>query len=255
MARRSRQGRSIIVYGIVRDRITPVNRVRRASWWCGRREDAPIPLASAMGRVKTCGRRRPNTAPDRAASAGPPGHTRATAATSSRPLRDRARVGTRRRRRWRAGRAPGYQRPLSCPSLERVSHSRQEAGGTRVLHSDGASRFVQTGHSGTVSYYKAGWKPFERRPRVNDPRNNAPLGGGPGNRPPRPQFSGRAWLVMLVVVILFDLIFYSGFFASRSTRQSARITIPYSTFVTQVNANNVKTAKISSTMASGDFRK
>jgi cell division protease FtsH len=60
---------------------------------------------------------------------------------------------------------------------------------------------------------------------------------------------------MLVVVILFDLIFYSGFFASRSTQQSAQVTIPYSAFVTQVNANNVKTAKISSTTASGDFRK
>src|SRR5437764_12984839 len=95
---------------------------------------------------------------------------------------------------------------------------------------------------------------------MNDPRNNAPLGGGPGSggpgsRPPRPQFSGRAWLVMLVVVILFDLIFYSGFFGSRSTPQSAQVTLSYSTFVTQVDANNVKTAKISSTTATGDFRK
>src|SRR5438270_13561933 len=52
--------------------------------------------------------------------------------------------------------------------------------------------------------YEARWKPFERRHGVNDPRNNAPLGsgpgsGGPGNRPSRPQFSGRAWLIMLVV--------------------------------------------------------
>src|SRR5207248_7867133 len=60
---------------------------------------------------------------------------------------------------------------------------------------------------------------------------------------------------MLVVVILFDLIFYSGFFASRSTPQSAQVTLTYSAFVTQVDANNVKTAKLSSTTASGDFRK
>src|SRR5437763_13602180 len=95
---------------------------------------------------------------------------------------------------------------------------------------------------------------------MNDPRNNAPLGGGPGpggpgNRPPRPQFSGRAWLIMLVVVILFDLIFYSGFFTSRSTPQSPQITLPYSTFVSQVNAHNVKTEKISSTTANRDIQK
>ena len=89
---------------------------------------------------------------------------------------------------------------------------------------------------------------------MNDPRNRAPLEGGPGpggpgSRPPRPQFSGRAWLIMLVFVLLFDLIFYSGFFANRGAQQPVQVTIPYSTFVAQVDANNVKTAKLSSTTA------
>jgi hypothetical protein len=91
---------------------------------------------------------------------------------------------------------------------------------------------------------------------VNDPRHSNSAGGGPhangpGTRPPRPRHSGRTRLVMLGLVILVTLVFYAPFL--RPTSQQPQISLPYSTFLAQVRAHNVKTALLSATMASGAF--
>ena len=93
---------------------------------------------------------------------------------------------------------------------------------------------------------------------MNDPRNNDPLGrgpnaGGPGNGPRRPQMSSRTWLTLLVIIILFNLLVYAPLLSSNSSK-GAQASISYTTFENQVKANNVKTAHISSTTISGDFK-
>ena len=51
---------------------------------------------------------------------------------------------------------------------------------------------------------------------MKDPRSSNSAGGGPhasgpGARPPRPRLSGRAKLILLVLVILVNLLFYAPF--------------------------------------------
>src|SRR5919201_3964178 len=92
---------------------------------------------------------------------------------------------------------------------------------------------------------------------MNDPRNRDPVGGrpprgGPGGRPPS---SARVWLILIVALIIFDLFFYASIMSSNSTGQQPQVTIPYTTFVDQVRHNNVANSAISSTAASGDFKK
>jgi cell division protease FtsH len=93
---------------------------------------------------------------------------------------------------------------------------------------------------------------------VNDPRHSNSAGGGQhangrGTRPPRPRHSGRTRLILLALVILATLVFYTPFL--RPTSQQPQISLPYSTFLAQVRAHNVTTAHLSATMASGAFAK
>src|SRR5436305_355176 len=92
---------------------------------------------------------------------------------------------------------------------------------------------------------------------MNDPRNRDPVGGrpprgGPGGRPPS---SARVWLLLIVAMIIFDLFFYASIMPANRAGQQPRVTIPYTTFVDQVRHNNVANAAITSTSASGDFKK
>src|SRR5947209_20496429 len=89
-------------------------------------------------------------------------------------------------------------------------------------------------------------------PRQRDPVGGRPPRGGPGGRPPS---SARIWLLLIVALIIFDLFFYASIMPTNRTGQRPRITIPYTTFVDQVRHNNVANAAISSTSASGDFKK
>ncbi len=77
----------------------------------------------------------------------------------------------------------------------------------------------------------------------------------PQKRPPRPQLSGRSWLLMLVVVILANVLFYSSALRNQEAARAPQTTISYSVFLDQVRANNVKTARLSGQTASGDFVK
>src|SRR5437764_368088 len=89
-------------------------------------------------------------------------------------------------------------------------------------------------------------------PRQRDPVGGRPPRGGPGGRPPS---SARIWLILIVALIIFDLFFYASIMPTNRTGQQPRVTIPYTTFVDQARHNNVANAAISSTSASGDFKK
>jgi cell division protease FtsH len=93
-------------------------------------------------------------------------------------------------------------------------------------------------------------------PIVNDPRHNASGGGGPpangsGPRRPRLRLSGRTRLILLVLVLLVNLLFYAPFL--RPTSQAPQISLPYSTFLAQVRTHNVTTVLLSPSTASGAF--
>src|SRR5205085_4589925 len=92
---------------------------------------------------------------------------------------------------------------------------------------------------------------------MNDPRYRDPLGGGPprGGTGGRPPGLPRRWLIFIVALIIFDLFFYTSIVPTNGTGQQPQVTISYSTFVDQVRHNNVADAAISSTSASGDFKK
>src|SRR5579872_5870142 len=94
-------------------------------------------------------------------------------------------------------------------------------------------------------------------PPATGPRRSAGPGGpaGPNDRPtPRFQLSGRRWLVLIGLVILFDIVFYS-IQAGVSSSSTPQTTISYTTLVTQAQKHNIKTATVSDTDAHGDFVK
>ena len=74
---------------------------------------------------------------------------------------------------------------------------------------------------------------------------------GSNSRKPRPTMSGRSWLVWLVLLILFNVIFYEPLMSPSS---NATISLPYSTFIAQARAGTIKTAKINTDSVGGDFR-
>src|SRR5277367_3587565 len=76
--------------------------------------------------------------------------------------------------------------------------------------------------------------------------------GGKGVLPPRRPLSGRTWLITLIVVLLFDVLFYAPFVSTSSTPQTS---LTYSQFLSQIKANNIATAQVSADSASGNFTK
>ncbi len=64
--------------------------------------------------------------------------------------------------------------------------------------------------------------------------------------------SRRQWLGWMAAILIFNLVFY-GPLLNRSS-SSPTITLPYSTFLVQVKSGAIKTADVSSSTASGDFR-
>ena len=81
-----------------------------------------------------------------------------------------------------------------------------------------------------------------------------PPADGPSPRPPRLGLSGRGWLVWLIVLLVFNLVFYAPLVGQMTTSSSPTISLPYSTFLAQVTAGDIKTADVSSSTASGDFK-
>ena len=87
----------------------------------------------------------------------------------------------------------------------------------------------------------------------NTPVSPSPAGGS-SPRPPRFGLSGRQWLVWLIVLLVFNVVFYAPQVGQMTTSSSPTISLPYSTFLVQVKAGNIKTASVSSSAASGDFK-
>ncbi|TME44080.1 MAG: hypothetical protein E6I56_13140, partial [Chloroflexi bacterium] len=76
-------------------------------------------------------------------------------------------------------------------------------------------------------------EPVALRPNTRSPAA-APKPGGPG-RTPTPFWRSRGFWIYLVVLLALNYLI-SVFFTSGP----ARVTVPYSTFIQQVNADNVK---------------
>jgi cell division protease FtsH len=67
--------------------------------------------------------------------------------------------------------------------------------------------------------------------------------------------SGRGWLVLLGLVLLFNIIFYYAQLNARMQSTVATTTLSYTTFVSQVQAGDIKNANVDGTEISGAFRK
>src|SRR5918912_923935 len=94
---------------------------------------------------------------------------------------------------------------------------------------------------------------------MNDPRQRTSSGQGPagqetGKQGP-PRLSVRAWWITLILVLLFNLVFYPMLLRANEEAQRPRIAVAYSTFLDQVRANNVTTAQFAGSTVSGDFAK
>ncbi|MGH2441790.1 MAG: ATP-dependent zinc metalloprotease FtsH [Chloroflexota bacterium] len=93
---------------------------------------------------------------------------------------------------------------------------------------------------------------------MNQPGNQSPRSGpggpgGPGNRP-RFSMSGRTWIIVLVLVVLFNAIYYSFQVQQNMTGSGARTTLTYTTFLSQLKAGDIKNATINGTEIQGDFK-
>ncbi|HWE61144.1 MAG TPA: ATP-dependent zinc metalloprotease FtsH [Chloroflexota bacterium] len=88
-------------------------------------------------------------------------------------------------------------------------------------------------------------------PRGSGQQSSPTPSGGPSGRPPRVGMSGRTWIIFLIVLLLFNVVFYGPLLNSTSTNPT--VTLPYSTFLTQVKANDIKTANISTDTVDGSF--
>jgi cell division protease FtsH len=98
-----------------------------------------------------------------------------------------------------------------------------------------------------------------RPPQNGNPRRTG-TGGGQGpqgpNRPPqRFQISGRAWIILFAIVLLFNIVFYYGAAQQTMTGTSAQIPLSYSSFIQQVHAANIDKASVNGDDVSGDFKK
>jgi cell division protease FtsH len=91
------------------------------------------------------------------------------------------------------------------------------------------------------------------------PMNSGPTGGqsdpaSGGNRAPQPRMSGRQWIVLLGIALLFNIVFYYAQLNSSMKSQPAQTTLNYTTFVSQVQSGHIKDANVQSTEITGDFK-
>ena len=87
----------------------------------------------------------------------------------------------------------------------------------------------------------------------NNPGGPAGPGDG-GPRIPRFRLSSRGWIITIVVVLLFNFIFYLPQLAN-TTAKGAQTTLSYSTFLAQVRSNSIHDAQIRDTAITGTFKK
>jgi hypothetical protein len=60
-------------------------------------------------------------------------------------------------------------------------------------------------------------------------------------------------MTILVMVILFNLLFYVPLFSTKNSSSVPQAGLTYSAFLAQVRANDIKTAQVASSIVSGDF--
>jgi len=96
---------------------------------------------------------------------------------------------------------------------------------------------------------------------VNDPRSNVPPGGkqgpnGPSNGPQRPRLTGRTWIIITVLAILFNFLVYVPYLSNANN--NPKDTLSYSgtptSFYSQLQKGNIKTARVSTATVDGDFK-
>lgn len=75
-----------------------------------------------------------------------------------------------------------------------------------------------------------------------------------GNKPPRSILSSGGWLIVIGAVLLFNFVFYYADLGMNNAAKPAQVGIPYSTFVAQVRAGNITTARIAGNTITGDFK-
>jgi len=86
-----------------------------------------------------------------------------------------------------------------------------------------------------------------RRPLFPAPPKAPASGGGPK---PTPFWRSRGFWIYLIVLLLINYAI-SIFFTSGPSR----VTVPYTTFITQVNTDNIKDITAQSNSIQGDFKK
>jgi cell division protease FtsH len=64
----------------------------------------------------------------------------------------------------------------------------------------------------------------------------------------------RHWWVIVAALLLFNLVYYYVDLGMRTTKQGASITVPYSTFISQVEGNRIKDADLNGDVISGGYR-
>jgi len=84
------------------------------------------------------------------------------------------------------------------------------------------------------------------------PARGSPPARGPGAKPPRFGLSGRGWLLWLVGLLIFNVVFYGPHL--ESTKTAPTVTLPYSAFLIQAKAGNLKTADVSAATVDGAFK-
>lgn len=77
--------------------------------------------------------------------------------------------------------------------------------------------------------------------------------GDEGPRVPRFRLSSRGWIITIVLVLLFNFIFYLPQLASKTTK-GAQTDLTYSTFLSQVRSNNIHDAHIRDNAITGTFK-
>jgi cell division protease FtsH len=90
--------------------------------------------------------------------------------------------------------------------------------------------------------------------------NSGPTGGrndpaGTPGRTPQPRMSGRGWLVLLALALLFNIGFYYAEVQAGMRAQTPQTALTYSTFVAQVQSGRIKNANVKGSQISGDFSK
>jgi cell division protease FtsH len=89
--------------------------------------------------------------------------------------------------------------------------------------------------------------------------NSGPTGGqgdpaNTPNRPPQQRLSGRGWLILLGITLVFNIAFYYAEVQASMKNQPPQTTLSYSTFIKEVQQGQIKNANVQGTEIKGDFK-